>query len=136
MPTSENKPRLLAIEDDTLLAQLIGTVAQDAGFAVAIASGERGADTYMNFSPDVIVLDILMPTVDGFEILRFLKTCHSRSRIILLSGDENYRKMAESIAGDELIIEANLAKPFDIPALHERFSALRRAIAGDASSAA
>lgn len=115
-------PKLLVIDDDELMAQLVLSIGKDVGFTVQAVAGVQAESAYMRFKPDLIVLDILMPTVDGFEIIKLLKDAGSTSRVVLLSGDDHYRTMAENIAGG-LKLMANLAKPFDIVAVHRLLTA-------------
>jgi two-component system KDP operon response regulator KdpE len=129
-------PRLLAIDDDELMVQLMTTIAHNAGFEVASASGEDALDVYERFQPDVILLDILMPTLDGFEIISYLTARNSRARIILTSGDQNYLRMAESMAGDRIMVDAVFRKPFDVDMLHTRLCELSHAFPGIATGTA
>ena len=110
------KPHLLVIEDDKKIADLVCQVAKEAGFAARMTGKFTEIPSlYDSFLPEVIVLDILMPGMGGFEVLSFLAKRNSPSRVIILSGQPNYRPMALRLAkGLELAIVANIAKPFRI----------------------
>ena len=120
--------KILIIEDDFQLNSLIGKIARDVGFQTeSCLSGKELVNIYEQFIPDIIVLDILMPDNDGFEVLKFLQEKQSRARIIILSGQDNYREMAVHMAtGLGLKIDASVPKPFRVAALR---SALRDMIA-------
>jgi len=113
--------RLLVIEDDKNIADLIHHVGVEMGFDVCAACDFAGITSlYDRFVPDVIVLDILMPGMDGFEVLHFLRRRNSTSRVIILSGQPDYRSMAKRMGeGLELTITATVAKPFRITELRE-----------------
>jgi two-component system, OmpR family, response regulator len=119
--------RLLIIEDDEKIAQLIGHVAMDAEFAVRTATNVAAiAPAYDQFRPHVIVLDILMPDMDGFEVLKFLHEQGSRERIVILSGQDSYRPMAAKMAkGLDLDIAATLTKPFRVAPLRKTLQEIR-----------
>lgn len=118
--------RLLAIEDDSEIAAIIERTAIEAGFkSFALCNSSDIEQVYHNFRPDVIVLDILMPEMDGFDILRFLKYQHSTTQIILLSGSE-FTEMAQSIGlSYGLNIQTALSKPFRVHELKLHLEAVR-----------
>ena len=121
------KHRLLVIEDNKDLAELICTVAVEAGFdARTTSSPSEIQPLYDTYKPQVLILDILMPDMDGFEVLRFLHKSGSTARIVILSGAEDYRAMAEKMAdGLQLTIDANLRKPFRIKELTSALEAIK-----------
>ncbi|MEJ0010811.1 MAG: response regulator [Alphaproteobacteria bacterium] len=120
--------RLLIVEDDASIAELVGTIARGAGFEVrAITSSHDIAALHDGFRPDVIVLDVLMPEMDGFDVLNYLHECDSDAKIVLLSGSSSYREMAEKMAeAHGLRIAANLAKPFRAPSLRLALEGIRQ----------
>jgi DNA-binding response OmpR family regulator len=134
-----SKHRLLVIEDDKDIADLVCLVASEADFdARAIHHFIEILSVYENFTPHVIVLDILMPGMDGFEVLNFLHQRGSGSRVIILSGQENYRPMAERMAeGFRLPIAATIAKPFRLSELRQTLENIKLSLPtpnGDSSS--
>lgn len=107
-------PRLMVIEDNPDVAKLVCHIAAIVGFAArAVIRGGDVIPAYDEFDPQVIVLDILMPEMDGFEILQFLHARKSEAHVVILSGDTDFRPMAEHLAdGLHVDVAANLAKPF------------------------
>jgi two-component system OmpR family response regulator len=101
-------PRLLVVEDNPDIAKLVCHID-----ARAVEEGSEIPAVYDEFKPEVIVLDILMPDMDGFEILQFLHARESTTQVIILSGDMDFGPMAERIAaGPSVRVAANLVKPF------------------------
>ena len=106
---------LLVVEDDPKIAKLLCEVAAEAGFIVQSASGQKAIEAACAaIEPDIITLDILMPDMDGMEVLQFLRARYQRARIVILSGSDGLsRRLAENLGTAlGLVIEANLRKPF------------------------
>jgi CheY-like chemotaxis protein len=129
---------LLVVEDDPRIAGLLCHLATEAGLEARAATGPQAiAEAYDAMQPDVIVLDILMPEMDGLEVLQFLRKQYSRARIVIISGsDGQSRRMTEHL-GTALgfTIEANLSKPFHIPEVRALFEKLKAPPAARAANA-
>lgn len=119
--------RLLALEDNQNIADMVCHAATDMGFEARSASGVDAIHLYNSFKPHIVVLDILMPEVDGLEFLGYLEKYKSRSRVIILSGtSESCRTIAENWGESSGIsIVANLAKPFRIAEMRALFTKIR-----------
>jgi len=114
--------RLLIVDDDLAIADVIHEIATSQGFAVRIVTQPRDfAAACSEFSPDVITLDLLMPELDGIEMLTYLGKHNCRARIILLSGAEGSLLSAANKIGlaGGLRIDAVLAKPMQIGELYK-----------------
>ena len=118
-----NNYRLLSIEDDGRVADLICRVAQEVGFETRSAYGTAVEKTYSDFQPDVIVLDIIMPDMDGIEVLQYLREQYCRAHIIILSGSDGLSRRILDKMGNSLgfTIAANMTKPFRVPVLRALF---------------
>ena len=69
------KAKVLIVEDDEFLSELISTKLDKEGFDIALAGdGETGYKKIEQFRPDIILLDIMLPGMDGFEVLEKMKT--------------------------------------------------------------
>ena len=113
-PNSSALLRLLVLDDELAIRDLVTEVARKAGYEVVAASDTHalGAHTLQSF--DVVVLDLVMPRIDGIEVLRMLSQVASRAKLVLMSGmDRRTLDTARRIAIEQgLHVGALLAKPF------------------------
>ncbi len=109
----------MVVDDDDDVANIICRVAEHLDFNVQTASGVGAFDACALFEPDVIVVDIFMPEIDGFEVLRYLGQSHKHTSVIVVSGKGvSFRDMATHMCEQHgLHVLANVAKPFTIPKL-------------------
>ncbi len=109
----KKKYKILLIDDDELLADMYSIKFSESEFETKVAF--NGADALekirKGFNPDVILLDILMPVMDGFELLRRIKQNNllKNSKKIILSnlGQEEEIKKGLSLGADDYIIKAS-----------------------------
>ncbi|MDR0356500.1 MAG: response regulator, partial [Deltaproteobacteria bacterium] len=67
-------PRILIIDDDELIHKLLGAILHKSGFeCLSALSGEEGLEMARTERPELIILDIMMPGMNGFEVMRALK---------------------------------------------------------------
>lgn len=87
-PVSARTPvRVLVADDSDLLVGLIASWLEDAGFAVVVATtGRQALDVAALHLPDVVLLDLIMPQMDGFEVCGKLKDLPHSPEIILMTG--------------------------------------------------
>ena len=113
--------RLLVLDDEQVIRDLVTEVAQDTGFAVLAApdTDALGASQFDDF--DVVVLDLVMPRVDGIEVLRMLSKAGSSAKLVLMSGmDRRTLDTARRIAVEQgLHVAAVMSKPFRAAELRE-----------------
>ncbi len=114
---------ILLIDDDTELTGLLGEYLEQEGFRVAIAAdGERAFGRIVDARADIVVLDIMMPKVDGLQVLRRIRSESSVPVLMLTArGDE-----ADRIAGLDLGADDYLAKPCSPAELTARIRAILR----------
>jgi DNA-binding response OmpR family regulator len=127
--------RLLQIDDDAHVAKAFQRIAQSCGYEVR--STDRSdifKATYESFQPQVIILDLAMPEVDGVEILRFLADAACQASILIFSGLEpRVLEAAGRLAGARgLKIAGVLSKPVRAANLRLILNGLKEAIAVDA----
>jgi DNA-binding response OmpR family regulator len=79
--------RLLLIDDEPQMRTFLFRVAQDCGYEVRLTDNAAGfKEACASWSPDIVILDLVMPQVDGIELLRFLAEKASKTRILIISG--------------------------------------------------
>jgi len=95
-----NRPSLLVIDDHAETGAFIRQVAEPMGYDVTVVtSPEKWLTVYERLRPDTIILDIVMPGVDGIEVLRGLAASRSTARILLITGyKEDYLDFADQLA--------------------------------------
>jgi len=127
----EAKPKLLLVDDETAITDRLSPFLSRAGFEVKVApDGEAALREIASYSPDLIVLDVIMPRLNGREVLRQLRQKGDWTPIILLTqvGESGERAMALMEGADDYI-----NKPFDSNELVARIkTVLRRSSPGQA----
>jgi len=123
------RPRLLLVDDDEAIRSNLEPFLGRAGFEVTVAiDGQDALDRLSEIRPDVIVLDVMMPRIDGREVLRRLRGEHDFTPVVLLTqvGESVERAAALEEGADDY-----LNKPFDPQELVARIRAiLRRSVVG------
>jgi two-component system KDP operon response regulator KdpE len=120
------KPVIVVIEDQAKLRRLLRNTLQDAGFNVReAATGRAGLVVAATRKPDLIILDLGLPDIDGSDVIRKLREWWATRPIIILSGRQSE---ADKIAALELGADDFVSKPFGLPEFLARVrAALRRA---------
>jgi DNA-binding response OmpR family regulator len=115
---------ILVVDDDPVIQKLLEVNFEMEGYQVETASdGEEALATVASQHPDVVVLDVMMPKVDGIEVLRRIKADAATATVpvLLLSA----RAQAKDInAGIEAGADAYMTKPFDPVELLDRVASL------------
>lgn len=111
--------RILVVDDNKEFAEVIVTAVERAGMSIrAAASGFKAIEVCREFAPDTIILDIVMPDMDGVEFIGWLAENGYQARIIIVSAHSRYTDLAEKMAGVKgLSIAAVLPKPVRLQAL-------------------
>lgn len=125
--------RILIIEDDRTLASQLGELLQGQGYATSTSHlGEAGLDLALSEQPDLLLLDVMLPDVNGFSVLRRLREQQQTPVIMLTAcGAEEERIRGLRHGADDY-----LPKPFNITELQLRIDAvLRRSRAHEAPRA-
>lgn len=122
------QPRLLVIDDEPALAEFVAQVARDCGFLpIHTADDREFREAFRAESPDIVVLDLGMPGMDGVELLRFLAAEDNQAPVLIISGFD--RRVLESAfrLGEALGLEmvGPLEKPVRAHELEHLLSELR-----------
>ena len=116
----ENKVKLLLVEDEEELVRIVQTFFRDEGYDVHIAmNAEEALVTLETFAPDVIVSDVRMGRMDGFQFLQALRAMPARKEtpFIFLTIMDDRQSVAKATS---LGADGYLTKPFDVEDLHEK----------------
>jgi DNA-binding response OmpR family regulator len=116
--------RILVVEDDLHMASLVARVLRESGYAVDIVGdGAAAVQRGSSVEYDLVVLDILLPGLDGFAVCRRLRSIGSAVPILMLSARS---EIADRVRGLELGADDYLPKPFAIGELRARVGSLMR----------
>jgi DNA-binding response OmpR family regulator len=116
--------RILIVEDEVAVArQIVVALTEDGHDPKAVHSGEAALDEVGKKPFDLIVLDVGLPGIDGFELLRRLRTQHLASRVLLLTARS---AIDDRVVGLQLGADDYLPKPFAMRELVARVCALGR----------
>jgi two-component system response regulator MprA len=116
--------RLLVVDDDPAVREALALVLDLDGFEVATAvDGHEAIRTLSADSPDAVILDVLMPGLDGLEVCRRIRATGNRTPVLMLTARA---EVSERVAGLEAGADDYLAKPFAREELIARLRALLR----------
>ncbi len=115
--------RILLIDDDPMLLQLLKLFLENQGYQAFTAEGGlEGIKLAREKMPDLIILDLVMPGLDGLETCRRLREIGIQT-ILVISNGYNEKSMVQAL---EVGADAYLQKPFDLPVLSARIRTLLR----------
>jgi len=116
--------RVLVVEDEVRLARQIASALTEAGHdPIIVHDGERALREATSTPFDLIVLDIILPRMDGFNVLRHLHSQHVASRVLMLTARGEVK---DRVTGLRLGADDYLPKPFAMAELVARVNALGR----------
>ena len=116
--------RLLVIDDDENVTNMLRRALSFEGYTVATArDGEEGLKKTLQFAPDLVVLDVMMPGLDGVEVCRRLRAGEPQLAILMLTAKD---AAADQVVGLDAGADDYLVKPFTLDVLGARIRALLR----------
>lgn len=125
--------RLLLVDDEDNLRSMLDAALRHVGFEVhPVATGREALDAVAHVRPDLIVLDVMLPDLDGFEVCRRLRSEGSRTPVLFLTAreatDDKVRGL--TLGGDDYLV-----KPFSLEELVARIHAVLRRTGADRDDA-
>ncbi len=124
--------RILLVEDDPSMAKSIETMLKSASYIVDVTDlGEDGLEIGKLYDYDLIILDLMLPDIDGYEVLRRLRSSKVETPILILSG---LAELDNKLKGLGFGADDYLTKPFDKRELLARIQAIVRRSKGHAES--
>ncbi len=116
--------RVLVIDDEPPITELLNMSLGFEGYEVAVAnSGREGLDKARTFHPDLIVLDIMMPDLDGFQVLKRLREEGNKTPVLFLTARD---AVEDRVIGLTAGADDYLPKPFSLAELSARVGAILR----------
>ncbi|WP_250655366.1 response regulator transcription factor [Alkalimarinus coralli] len=124
----KNSPRILLVEDDSEISELLVTLLSNEGFSISCAfNGDDGLTSAIDSEFDLIILDIMLPGRDGLDVLRALRKVKTTPVLMLTArGDD-----IDRIVGFEMGADDYLPKPFNPRELIVRIKAILRRVGLD-----
>lgn len=117
------KTRILVVDDDLHIAELIKLYLQKEDFEVAVAyDGGQGVELFKTFEPKIVLLDIMLPVMDGWQVCKEIRKIDNTPIIMLTAKGETIDK----VLGLELGADDYIVKPFEPKELIARVKAILR----------
>jgi two-component system OmpR family response regulator len=131
--SAQGEARLLVVEDDPNILELLSASLRFAGFSVRTATnGAQAVQVAREDRPDLVVLDVMLPDLDGFEVIRKLRDGGTRTPVVFLTArdatDDKIRGL--TLGGDDYV-----TKPFSLEELTARIRAVLRRTSGQSAAA-
>ena len=124
--------KILIVEDEKDLAEIIKQGLEENLFSVEVChDGEEGLFMAGNYAYDAVILDVMLPTMDGFTVLKELRAQNIRVPVLMLTARGG---MGDKVKGLDTGADDYLVKPFEFPELVSRLKAVIRRNKGEASS--
>ncbi|EKA60194.1 response regulator transcription factor [Janibacter hoylei] len=122
--SAETSPHLLVVEDEPNIRELLATSLRFAGFEVEVAGdGESAIDAVHRMEPDLIVLDVMLPDIDGFEVASRLRATERHQPILFLTARDSLDDKIKglTVGGDDYV-----TKPFSLEEVIARIRVILR----------
>lgn len=130
-PDPDTLMRILVVEDEPDLLQGLSRALRDEGYAVDVAdNGEDGLFKAENTDYDAIVLDVMLPQLDGWQVLARLRKSKKTPVLLLTARDQS----RDRVRGLDTGADDYVVKPFDLPELFARLRALIRRCANQTTN--
>lgn len=119
----DKKPLILVIDDDKNIAEVIRLYLQKEQYDVVVAhDGHQGIEMFKNKTPDLVLLDIMLPVISGWDVCKKLRSISNTPIIMLTAKDDTFDK----VLGLELGADDYIVKPFEPKELIARIKAVLR----------
>ena len=120
--------KILIVDDDENICEVIKMYLETTGYNVKVAhDGKASKEEFVNFSPNLVVLDMMLPGIDGMEVLKWIRKDSNVPVIMLTAKGETFDKvLALEIGADDYVV-----KPFEPKELLARVKAVMRRYSGE-----
>ena len=114
----KRKKRVLAIDDEPAMTEWLKILLEHAGYEVRTALiGTRGEEIFRTWHPDVVVTDMILPDIDGIELVRKFKQIDREGEVIVITGQGNIPRSVEAVKAGAFDF---LEKPVDADRLLDK----------------
>jgi YesN/AraC family two-component response regulator len=112
MSVKKNKPTILVVDDDSLIRDTLKSILRGDDFDIAgeAANGEAALELCRQRHPDVVLLDINMPGMDGLEVLRAIKKRFPATKVVMISAEATMERVKEAVSSGAT---GFIVKPFN-----------------------
>ena len=115
--------KVLIVDDDNNICQIIKMYLENSGYATKVSNdGKEAQDAFLEYKPDLVLLDIMLPSIDGIDILKWIRKDYETPVIMLTAKGETFDK----VLGLELGADDYMVKPFEPKELLARIKAVLR----------
>ena len=123
--------KVLIVEDDTNIAELLHLYLEKEGYDTAVASdGGKGVELFRSFRPDLVLLDIMLPVMDGWSVCKRIRE-ESKTPIIMLTAKG---ETMDKVSGLEMGADDYIVKPFEMKEVLARIHAVLRRFGAEETS--
>ena len=116
MPDEIKKPKIFVVEDDVFMVELLANELKNAGLETySFQMGQVAIDKFTELQPDLIVLDLLLPDKNGFEVLREIRRLpngvHTKVMVLSNMAEDADKEEAKRLGVNEYLVKANYSLP-------------------------
>ena len=116
MPEEFKKPKIFVVEDDVFMVELLANELKNAGLETySFQMGQGAIDKFTELQPDLIVLDLLLPDKNGFEVLREIRRlpngAHVKVMVLSNMAEDADKEEATRLGVNEYLVKANYSLP-------------------------
>lgn len=122
--------KVLIVDDDENISEVINMYMKSSGYDTAIAyNGKEAQDVYLDYRPDIVLLDVMIPSIDGIDVLKWIRR-EGNTPVIMLTakGDTFDKVLALELGADDYVV-----KPFEPKELLARVKAVLRRYTADSN---
>lgn len=126
-----NLGKVLIVDDDTNIAEVINMYLQSSGYDTKVVhDGKMAEDTFAEYKPDLVLLDVMIPTIDGVDVLKWIRKEGTTPVVMLTAKGDTFDKvLALELGADDYVV-----KPFEPKELLARVKAVMRRYTVDTSN--
>ncbi|MEG0598014.1 MAG: response regulator transcription factor, partial [Oscillospiraceae bacterium] len=122
--------KVLIVEDDSNIAELLHLYLEKEGFQTVVANdGGKGVELFRSEHPDLVLLDIMLPVMDGWSVCKKIRE-NDKTPVIMLTAKG---EMTDKVAGLEMGADDYIVKPFEMKEVLARIHAVLRRFGAEAS---